>query len=327
MGRVSPFSFFSAGRLVVTAILTVCGGALVFCCSQASAQSLKVITPAVGPVKKSSLSEVIQTHVTTRLLDATGSPLAGKTVTFSAPAVPPNTRYPVVTLASTEVLSDANGYATTLFSVTGSAGPFSIRVASPDTPSASPLDVPFWVIGLNVNAQLVGRSFLRSLELVTVDIERAKAMLASLTSPTPQIKLLQWSSGSTRPQIFNTPVEVSLSDKLTMCATGLKISLPETASSATDGLYQLQVDLDGDGTLETSYWFIRLLGDATGDGQVTAADTGAIQACLLSRYPLPPECRSADTNGDSKINVLDLNISTFQRGRKVPSPPNGEPLA
>jgi hypothetical protein len=87
------------------------------------------------------------------------------------------------------------------------------------------------------------------------------------------------------------------------------------------------------------YTFHRLLGDANGDGTVNALDTNLIQSVLLSppwRYqnasnltyvnsnmsatssnPLATFNWVGDLNGDGKINALDLNISTFQRGRRV----------
>ena len=79
--------------------------------------------------------------------------------------------------------------------------------------------------------------------------------------------------------------------------------------------------------------------DANGDGVVDALDTGLIQSVLTTpawRYqnasnltyvngnmsatssnPLAAYNWVGDLNGDGKINVLDLNISTFQRGRRV----------
>jgi hypothetical protein len=189
------------------------------------------------------------------------------------------------------------------------------------------VDIQFWTLGLNVNMQFVGRSWLRGLELVIVDMARAKAITASLTSRSPQMTLLKWATPSHGvPKLFVNPLQISLSDKVALTSTGVNISLGETFTTATDGLYELQVDLDGDGTLETSYWFIRILGDVTGDGKVSPEDTNAIQTCLLSGQPTPPQCVSADANGDKKINVLDLNISTFQRGRSLPQPPGGNPL-
>jgi hypothetical protein len=87
------------------------------------------------------------------------------------------------------------------------------------------------------------------------------------------------------------------------------------------------------------YAFHRLLGDVNGDKVVDALDQGLIQTVLLTspwRYqnasnltyvnsnmsvtssnPVAAYNWVGDVNGDGKINALDLNIVTFQRGRRV----------
>jgi uncharacterized repeat protein (TIGR01451 family) len=70
-------------------------------------------------------------------------------------------------------------------------------------------------------------------------------------------------------------------------------------SNAGDGYYRLRVDLDGDGTFETSRTFFRLLGDLNGDRAVTTADRDLL-ATLSGPYN--PE---RDVNGDGVVDARD----------------------
>jgi hypothetical protein len=113
----------------------------------------------------------------------------------------------------------------------------------------------------------------------------------------------------------------------------------QSSTANYDGVYELARKAGSTLTLANSYTFHRLLGDANGDGVVSALDTNLIQSVLTSpawRYqnsanqtfvngnmaqtstiPIATYQWVGDLNGDGKINVLDLNISTFQRGRRV----------
>ena len=70
-------------------------------------------------------------------------------------------------------------------------------------------------------------------------------------------------------------------------------------SSKGDGYYRLRLDLDGDGTFETTRTFFRLLGDLNGDRAVTTADRDLL-APLTGPYN--PE---RDVNGDGVVDARD----------------------
>ena len=133
------------------------------------------------------------------------------------------------------------------------------------------------------------------------------------------------------PNVYTTPVGYTID----FGAGGLG---NQPATTTYDGVYQLANTTNANVSVPT-YTFHRLLGDANGDGVVDAIDTGLIQSVLTTpawRYqnasnltyvngnmsatssnPLAAFNWVGDLNGDGKINVLDLNISTFQRGRRV----------
>ncbi|MFM8580840.1 MAG: cadherin domain-containing protein, partial [Planctomycetaceae bacterium] len=70
-------------------------------------------------------------------------------------------------------------------------------------------------------------------------------------------------------------------------------------STAGNGYYRLRLDLDGDGSFETTRTFFRLLGDLNGDRSVTEADRSLL-ASLGGIYD--PE---RDVNGDGVVDARD----------------------
>ncbi|MFM7163147.1 MAG: dockerin type I domain-containing protein, partial [Planctomycetaceae bacterium] len=66
-----------------------------------------------------------------------------------------------------------------------------------------------------------------------------------------------------------------------------------------NGYYRLRLDLDGDGSFETTRTFFRLLGDLNGDRSVTEADRSLL-ASLGGIYD--PE---RDVNGDGVVDARD----------------------
>jgi hypothetical protein len=73
-------------------------------------------------------------------------------------------------------------------------------------------------------------------------------------------------------------------------------------SSAGDGYYRLRLDLDGNGSFETTRTFFRLLGDLNADRAVTASDRNLL-ATLGGPYS--PE---RDVNGDGVVDSRDRSL-------------------
>jgi hypothetical protein len=84
-------------------------------------------------------------------------------------------------------------------------------------------------------------------------------------------------------------------------------------SIAGDGYYTIQLDLDGNGSFETTRQFYRLRGDVNGDRTVTLADAWQIFSALGSNNP------ESDVNGSGSVDLIDLVFSLLSLGRKLDS--------
>ena len=84
-------------------------------------------------------------------------------------------------------------------------------------------------------------------------------------------------------------------------------------TTAGDGYYVLEVDLDGNGTFDTDRRFYRLLGDVNGDRQVSDADVAAVDRAILSGIYVP----NVDVNGDGVLNIIDHTLASRSKGRKL----------
>jgi hypothetical protein len=241
--------------------------------------------------------------------------------------------------------SDSNGNISIPIWANDNPGPFQANITNLfDT---SEYNYPYMgVVGVALQRQSINRSYIRYMDVVL-----SEANLTTLGyNPTnfrnnftmTRTRNAGYTGGANitdnnnyltlnNPNVYTTPVGYTID----FGPGGLG---NQPATTTYDGVYQLVAN----GTVVPSnapYSFHRLLGDANGDGTVNALDTNLIQSVLLSppwRYqnasnltyvnsnmsatssnPLATFNWVGDLNGDGKINALDLNISTFQRGRRV----------
>jgi hypothetical protein len=89
-------------------------------------------------------------------------------------------------------------------------------------------------------------------------------------------------------------------------------------STAGDGYYKIDVDLNGDGTFDVDRRCYRLLGDVNGDRGVDNSDINAIAGAISSGQTSGPVLE-LDANGDVIINVVDMILATRSKGRKLAS--------
>ncbi|MCA9063913.1 MAG: S8 family serine peptidase, partial [Planctomycetaceae bacterium] len=79
-------------------------------------------------------------------------------------------------------------------------------------------------------------------------------------------------------------------------------------SNAGDGMYRVELDLDGDGQFDNgSFEFARIFGDTDGDGDVDTADVLNVNR----NYGQTGAELNADINGDGIVNILD-RIFTYR---------------
>jgi len=81
-------------------------------------------------------------------------------------------------------------------------------------------------------------------------------------------------------------------------------------SNVGDGYYEIALDLDGNGSFETTRSFYRLLGDTNGDRIVNAQDFYSI----LGAYGQMGTGLEEDVNGDGVVNALDRILAMRSRG-------------
>ncbi|HUT94316.1 MAG TPA: Ig-like domain-containing protein [Thermoguttaceae bacterium] len=84
-------------------------------------------------------------------------------------------------------------------------------------------------------------------------------------------------------------------------------------SNVGDGYYEVSLDLDGNGSFETTRHFYRLLGDTNGDRVVDAVDIYSI----LHAYGSIGAGLEDDANGDGVVNALDRVLAMRAFGRAL----------
>jgi hypothetical protein len=85
-------------------------------------------------------------------------------------------------------------------------------------------------------------------------------------------------------------------------------------TNTADGYYTLGVDLDGNGTYETSLSFYRILGDTNGDREVNIADQNTVLSGCIVSYNV-----NLDLNGDGVVNTSDYQYVRRSVGKKLKS--------
>ncbi len=82
-------------------------------------------------------------------------------------------------------------------------------------------------------------------------------------------------------------------------------------SNVGDGYYQIGIDMDGNGSFESTRSFYRLLGDVNGDRKVDSTDSSLVTSSFGSTSP------ERDVNGDGTVNSNDRTLVLRAIGRKL----------
>ncbi len=82
-------------------------------------------------------------------------------------------------------------------------------------------------------------------------------------------------------------------------------------STVGDGYYRLGIDMDGNGSYESTRSFYRLLGDVNGDRKVDATDSSLVTSAFGTSNA------ERDVNGDGTVNSNDRTLVLRSVGRKL----------
>ncbi len=158
---------------------------------------------------------------------------------------------------------------------------------------------------INVQKGSVGRSFVRYLDLTFENPTDLPAVINSLNTTSPELKLTYLGlngTGNANVPLFASEVSITGSKSLEI-DFGKGGITGDPTSSTGDGYYQISAaSLGGEISTKT---FFRLLGDVNGDGVVNNADLATINAAIgESGANL-----AADVDGSGAVNSLDLEYA------------------
>ncbi len=171
------------------------------------------------------------------------------------------------------------------------------------------------VVSFDVASGLTQRSWIDALDVVFASQQLAADLMANPT----RIKLTKF--GLDGPTATDTGTSINFGGAAALSRNGANLKLNFGAnvigtagqnSTAADGYYRLDLDFDGNGTIDAVEYFYRLLGDVNGDRKVDATDANLILAGMSK-----PFSRELDINGDMVVNNTDRGWTQRSNGRKL----------
>lgn len=161
------------------------------------------------------------------------------------------------------------------------------------------------------------RSYIRYIDMVLNSGDQLADILASISdgsADNDRIRLTRYGiDGSGQGEAVGLTGSVNAVDQALLLDFGEQGLGGNRNSSLGDGYYQVELDLDGDGSLETQLGFFRLLGDADGDGDVDNADLASVN----SAFGQLGSNLNSDLNGDGRVNIFDRQLWLRGRGRMI----------
>jgi hypothetical protein len=158
-----------------------------------------------------------------------------------------------------------------------------------------------------------GRSFVRYVDININDPATVTSIVNSLNTSAPRITMTNTGlTGTTKKAVTIKGLARAIGNTLRI-DFGTKGIGGNAATNTADGSYLISLDVDGNGSLETSQRFFRLLGDVNGDKVVDAKDTALVTANLNKGGTNQP----GDTNGDGKVNATDVSYVRKAQRRRI----------
>ncbi len=309
------------------------------------------LTPPVTMVDGTSGSNpsTVNSSTGTFTLDITGNDPGGSPITYfevfvsvdsgtyqmvngtAIPAGPPDSSGNVHASIFYQGLTDGAPHTYSFYSI-GLDGAGNIQSA-PATPNLSLTEIfaqasppTLQVTGLTVENGAVERSYIRYVEIDFNESDsQSNSELTSIvnsvnnnpnSSAAQDIRLYQYNLSGT-----GTPNQVSVQGMLKVIDHAIEIDFgaeglggsPNTTTA--DGYYEVDIKLPNNTT--AVHHFYRLLGDVTGDADVSDADLNEIAAEINLSSPTGMTPLNADVNGDGTVSALDLSLATRSKGRKL----------
>jgi hypothetical protein len=172
------------------------------------------------------------------------------------------------------------------------------------------------ITSFDVQKGAIQRSFIRYVDLGFSISTGLAEIVASVNDADPANDRIRM----TRRELDGTGgTGFSLSDLLDAVDTAIEFDFgalgitgaPNT--NAGDGYYEIDIDLDGDGTFDATRRFFRLLGDANGSGLVDELDVMIVNAALGQAGAN----LEGDMNGDGVVNQIDRILVRRALGRRL----------
>jgi hypothetical protein len=299
-----------AGSFNVTASLS--GGASYSLNLTNNPDAVASLVPVNGNNQSSVINGPFQTALQVKVLDAFGNVIPNVPVAFTSPTTGASAKFSGATSAN----SDNSGVASLSglianvvvgsYSVTATAtgatnATFALRNAAPTVQS------------LVVQQGGTGRSFVRYVDLNINDATTVNTLVSSLSGSTPKIRITNTGLDGKAKTAVVIKGLTKASGNMVKIDFGTKGVGGNAATNVGDGSYLIEMDLDGNGSFETSQRFFRLLGDVNGDKVVDAKDTALVKSSLNKTGSNLP----ADTNGDGKVNASDTSYVARAQRRRI----------
>ncbi|MCA9167759.1 MAG: tail fiber protein [Planctomycetales bacterium] len=161
--------------------------------------------------------------------------------------------------------------------------------------------------GIDVQSGQTQRSFVRYLDIV---FDIGGSDLADLIAGN-RFQLTQFDLNGENGVVKTPPTPVAVGNRLQF-DFGVQGIGGNMNSNVGDGYYEIALDMDHDGSFESTQHFYRLLGDVTGDGVVDAVDRSQVLAAQGMTYS--PE---NDVNGSGGVTLVDTTLVTRALGRSL----------
>lgn len=270
------------------------------------------LVPIAGGVQSTVINGTFAAALQVKVVDVYGNNLPDVPVTFNSPVSGTSLTF----TANNLIRSDANGL---VFSPTmkanGLIGSYSVTASTPGAPTinfAMTNSAPK-IQSMVIQQGGAGRSFVRYVDLTINDPGTVSSIVKSLSGTAPKMTLTNTGLTGTTKKSVALKGLVSAIGNTVRIDFGSKGVGGNAATNAVDGSYLISLDLDGNGSLETTQRFWRLLGDVNGDRVVDAKDTNIVNANLnKSGFNIP-----GDTNGDGKVNSTDVSYVRTAQKRKI----------